>query len=99
MPGLEILDFLSFSEVIEVIDIENHNFIDDPFTERLNLLFIENIVKDRKNINLNIRRLIEIIDNTPKDTFKANYIEIVFKKAIASIHSFMEDNYPDYDFF
>jgi uncharacterized repeat protein (TIGR02543 family) len=93
LPTLEILDYMSFEEVFvravsNIAPFESSEETD--FRLQLKLLIIEAILKDRKNINGNILKLIDSVSDMPKENLKTLYLEICFREAIESFVSYLE---------
>jgi uncharacterized repeat protein (TIGR02543 family) len=99
LPTLEILDYISFEEVfIKTAPIQPSEESEPPFESpretsfrlQIKLLIIEAILKDRKNINGNIMKLIDSVSDMPKENLKTLYLEICFREAIESFVSYLE---------
>jgi uncharacterized repeat protein (TIGR02543 family) len=93
LPTLEILDYISFEEVFirefpNTAPFESQRETD--FRLQIKLLIIEAILKDRKNINGNIMKLIDSVSDMPKENLKTLYLEICFREAIESFVSYLE---------
>jgi uncharacterized repeat protein (TIGR02543 family) len=95
LPSLEILDYMSFEEVFVRNNPNSSPFNfesskETDFRLQLKLLIIEAILKDRKNINNNISKLIDSVSDMPKENLKTLYLEICFREAIGSFVSYLE---------
>jgi len=84
-PDLEILDYMSFSEMLTI-----GSPAETTFRKNVRLLIIESLAKDKENINRSILKVMEIIRDSAKENLKTLYVEICLKEALQSIHDFVE---------
>jgi len=91
LPKLELLDYLTFSEVVE-------NFgtpIEITFRQHIKLLITEAILLQKEYINDLIVRLIDAINNADRENIKNLYLEICLREVLDNFKNYL-DGIPNF---
>jgi hypothetical protein len=92
MPDLEILDYMSLSEIF-YFGSTNQSLSDMEVSLRrhIRVFILESILKNKNNLNETILRIIEIVREMPKENLKSIYFELCIRQTMDLLVTYLEN--------